>query len=392
VSADVADAAALRFTAQDLDDRADRWELNLSTLKNGVGSLPVVGVWEGDAATELGERANELLPDLDSMAAAARQAADALRAYASRLDEIDADQAALAPLQRELFGLTPLVKPPATPFSTEAETVAQQRAKDRERTLKAQLHARQQSISAERDAAERQFVAALDGIVVPVPRRVPHPAPIRPSESPGRGPRGRRPDLGRVLETPDRGMYYYGFGTSAVTVLDRVSGVAVLKKAMPKSGLKDWTQDWEDLKRGTKTAATDALDADKTFSTINKVSKVVDSPLGKGLGVVGVGFSAYDAVQDFSAGKVWDGAADSLEAGLGIAALLTPPPADLVVGAAALAVGLTQIIMDNHVAIEKSIGNAVSTVSSVADHLTKDVVDVEKNIGKGLLGVFASIF
>jgi hypothetical protein len=196
-----------------------------------------------------------------------------------------------------------------------------------------------------------------------------------------------------AVEPFDKGFLYYGYSANALTVFDRAKGVATLKKAMPKSGLKDWTDDWDDLKAGKSTVATKALASDEVFSDVDKVAKVVnDTPVGKVLGVVGVGFSAYDAVQDFSQGKVGDGIADSVEAGLGIAALVTPPPADLVLGAAALAVGLGQLIADNHVAIGKAIGKAASTVASVTNHLANGVVDVEKNIGKGLVSAIGSLF
>jgi hypothetical protein len=196
-----------------------------------------------------------------------------------------------------------------------------------------------------------------------------------------------------IIEPFDSTFLYYGYSANALTVADRWRGIATLKKAMPKSGLKDWTDDWDDLKVGKSTVATDALDSDEVFSKLDKVSKIVnDTPAGKVLGVVGVGFSAYDAVRDFSQGKVGDGIADSVEAGLGIAALVTPPPADLVLGAAALAVGLGQLIADNHVAIGNAIGKAASTVSSVANHLAKGVDDVEKSIGKGLVGAISSLF
>ena len=71
---------------------------------------------------------------------------------------------------------------------------------------------------------------------------------------------------------------------------------------------------------------------------------------------------------------------------------MTPPPADLVLGAAALAVGLGQIIADNHVAIANAIGKAASAVASVTNHLVKGVADVESDIGKGIASAFGSLF
>jgi hypothetical protein len=186
---------------------------------------------------------------------------------------------------------------------------------------------------------------------------------------------------------------YIGYATSGVMVADRIAGIATLKKAMPKSGLTDWTQDWEDLKTGKATVATDALDADGVFQKINKVARFVnDTPVGKALGIVGVGLTAVDAVEDFHDGHVGDGVADTIETVLGTAALLTPPPADVILGVAAIGVGVGQFIADNHVVIGKDIGKAASAISSVATNLGKGIGDAEKDIGKGLASAFGSLF
>jgi hypothetical protein len=181
----------------------------------------------------------------------------------------------------------------------------------------------------------------------------------------------------------------YGYVSNSALIVDRVVGTAAIYKALPDADFDDYTKGFKDVKGAP---AADILDADSAFQNINKVSKFLnETPVGKTLGVVGIGASAISAVSDFSQGKVTDGIEDTIETGLGVAALVTPPPADAVFAIAAVAVGVTQYIQD-HPEVQKAIGNVVSSVGSVATNIGKGVGDAVGDVGKGLASAFGSLF
>ncbi len=165
------DAEALRSAAGDFEARADRWERRAHRIAQSVGLLPESGVWEGDLAQRLGTSARAIVPDLASLAAAARQGAAAMRAYASRLEVLEAEEAALAPLQGEVFLGASVFQSPQPSQTTEADRVSRQRAEDHLEMVKAKLKARAAGISVERDAAQRSFVAAIEAVRVPISTR-----------------------------------------------------------------------------------------------------------------------------------------------------------------------------------------------------------------------------
>lgn len=173
------DAELLRWVASEFDARADRWQKRAQRVGQSVGALPVPGVWEGDLAQNLGTSANAIAPDLAAIASTARQAAAATRAYASRLDAIEAEEAALAPLRREVIQSTPLLAAPPSLMTTEADRVSQQRTEEHAELARAKLKAREASISVEREAAQRSFVAAIGAVRVPVSTRESQFAEVR---------------------------------------------------------------------------------------------------------------------------------------------------------------------------------------------------------------------
>lgn len=86
------------------------------------------------------------------------------------------------------------------------------------------------------------------------------------------------------------------------------------------------------------------------------------------LGPVGVVTGGVTAVHEFAEGKKADGTYDAISTGLGAAALVTPPPADLACGAAAGAMALVKIVDPDiaNQAVEgaKEVGHAVSSAAS----------------------------
>lgn len=101
---------------------------------------------------------------------------------------------------------------------------------------------------------------------------------------------------------------------------------------------------------------------------------------GRALGFVGVGVGAFDTYEDIKDGHggraVFDGAAT----GLGVAALVTPPPIDIVCGGASAMIGIGELAYDHRQDIENGIGaldrgardmasSAAGKVSSVWHHL-----------------------
>jgi uncharacterized protein YukE len=101
---------------------------------------------------------------------------------------------------------------------------------------------------------------------------------------------------------------------------------------------------------------------------------------GKTLGFVGVGVGAFDTFEDFKDGHAWRGVFDGAATGLGVAALVTPPPVDIVCGGASAVIGIGELAYDHRQDIEKVTGalddgardlasSAAGEVSSVWHHL-----------------------
>lgn len=101
------------------------------------------------------------------------------------------------------------------------------------------------------------------------------------------------------------------------------------------------------------------------------------SGAGKLLGPVGVVTGGYTAYREFSEGKAADGTYDTVATGLGAAALVSPPPADLALGAAAGVMVVTKIV-DPHIAdqvadVGKDIGHAASSAAHKVASVVSDL-------------------
>lgn len=123
----------------------------------------------------------------------------------------------------------------------------------------------------------------------------------------------------------------------------------------------------------------------KAGDTISAVAEKI-GPFAKGLGIAGGaigvisgGIGLYQGISSGNVHKSVDGGLDMVSGGLGIAAAVTPPPADVICGAAALGVWGGKEIYDHWDDITHFAGDVGSTVEHAgasvvhgAEHLASD--------------------
>ena len=88
--------------------------------------------------------------------------------------------------------------------------------------------------------------------------------------------------------------------------------------------------------------------------------------VGKALGPIGVAFGGFTVANDISEGNYGRAGYDSVMTGLGAAALMTPPPVDVVCGIAAGGMAVGQLVYDNWDTITDFTGDAVDAVGDFA--------------------------
>jgi hypothetical protein len=121
--------------------------------------------------------------------------------------------------------------------------------------------------------------------------------------------------------------------------------------------------------------------------------------LGTALGYVGAGLSLIKAGMTWADPKstTWDKTRDTVGAVLGVAGAvalavgLASNPVGWVILGAGLAWGLTSLIVDNHVAIGKWIGEAANNVGNAVSTGAKAIVNAGQNAAKAVSNVAANV-
>ncbi len=98
--------------------------------------------------------------------------------------------------------------------------------------------------------------------------------------------------------------------------------------------------------------------------------------VGKALGPIGVAFGGLTVANDLVEGNYDRAGYDTVMTGLGAAALLTPPPVDLVLGGAAGVMAVGQVAYDHWDDITDFTGDAVDAVGDFAGDVGDTVGDV----------------
>ncbi|GAA3713101.1 hypothetical protein GCM10022399_32300 [Terrabacter ginsenosidimutans] len=101
--------------------------------------------------------------------------------------------------------------------------------------------------------------------------------------------------------------------------------------------------------------------------------------VGKALGPIGVAFGGFTVANDISEGNYGRAGYDSVMTGLGAAALMTPPPVDVVCGIAAGGMAVGQLVYDNWDTITDFTSNAADAVGD----FTSDAVDAVGDFASG---------
>ena len=101
---------------------------------------------------------------------------------------------------------------------------------------------------------------------------------------------------------------------------------------------------------------------------------------GKALGPVGVVFGGLSVANDLSQGNYGRAGYDTVMTGLGAAALLTPPPVDIVCGAAAGVMAVGELVHDHWNDITDVTSKAVDAVGDFAGDAVDAIGDVAKDL------------
>lgn len=114
--------------------------------------------------------------------------------------------------------------------------------------------------------------------------------------------------------------------------------------------------------------------------------------LGKALGPIGVAFGALSTYQDFANGNTGRGFYDGAMTGLGIVALTTPPPIDVVAGGLALAMGVGEMVHDHWGEITNFVGDAGHAIGHLGSTVGHDFANAGKSVGHALSSGWHSLF
>jgi uncharacterized protein YukE len=109
--------------------------------------------------------------------------------------------------------------------------------------------------------------------------------------------------------------------------------------------------------------------------------------VGKALGPLGVAFGGFTVANDISEGHYGRAGYDSVMTGLGAAALMTPPPVDVVCGLAAGGMAVGQLVHDNWGAISDFTSDAADAVGDFTSDAADAVGDVASDAGHAIADV-----
>lgn len=172
-----------------------------------------------------------------------------------------------------------------------------------------------------------------------------------------------------------------------------------LWKLLPASGMKSWGEalagdNWSALGKGAASFLNDkAFFAglnDSKFAgvlsgageTLSGASKAL-GVAGKALGPLGSVIGVATTINDFAKGDTGRGVYDGVMTGLGTAALLTPPPADLILGGGALVMGLGELAYDKIPGFKGVVDGGIGAVEDTAKNVTKSVEHGWDNVTHG---------
>jgi uncharacterized protein YukE len=102
--------------------------------------------------------------------------------------------------------------------------------------------------------------------------------------------------------------------------------------------------------------------------------------VGKALGPLGVAFGGLTVANDISEGHYGRAGYDSVMTGLGAAALMTPPPVDVVCGIAAGGMAVGQLVYDNWDTITDFTSDAADAVGDFASDATDAIGDAADKV------------
>jgi hypothetical protein len=106
--------------------------------------------------------------------------------------------------------------------------------------------------------------------------------------------------------------------------------------------------------------------------------------VGKALGPLGVVFGGFTVANDISEHHYGRAGYDSVMTGLGAAALMTPPPVDVVCGIAAGGMAVGQLVHDNWGAISDFTSDATHAVGNFTSDAVGAVGDVASDAGHAI--------
>ena len=109
--------------------------------------------------------------------------------------------------------------------------------------------------------------------------------------------------------------------------------------------------------------------------------------VGKALGPLGVVFGGFTVANDISEHHYGRAGYDSVMTGLGAAALMTPPPVDVVCGIAAGGMAVGQLVHDNWGAISDFTSDATHAVGDFTSDAVDAVGDVASDAGHAISDV-----
>ncbi len=127
-----------------------------------------------------------------------------------------------------------------------------------------------------------------------------------------------------------------------------------------------------------------ALGFCETYRDLSAVKSAMNfgSTAGKVFGWVGVGLNAVDAVGSYAKGDYAGGAWSTFKAGLGVGALLAPPPADLVFAGVGAAVTIGEFAYKHREEIAAFANNVADTAQEVGSKVADVASDLAEDVGK----------
>ncbi|MGA7206505.1 MAG: WXG100 family type VII secretion target [Specibacter sp.] len=172
-----------------------------------------------------------------------------------------------------------------------------------------------------------------------------------------------------------------------------------LWKELPNSALKSVGEalagdNWDGIAKGAASFLNDkafyaALNDSKFAGTLANAGEGLSTfakglgTAGRALGPLGVVIGGVSTVVDFAEGDYARGGYDAVMTGLGTAALLTPPPADLILGGGALLMGAGELAYDHIPGFKNAVDGTVGAIEDTAQAVGKGVEKGWDNVTHG---------